>query len=227
VHGSVQLPDSVVAGLSTVQTRARHRGQCGPGRRCGRCREHRQRAGSHGPPHGPRPPPPALPRPARRPRHPRPLPGIRPSPRRAWGFMAPEPVPSVSRRPTASASPNASSPGTTRLTASSAPTTSWRSRSWTTRYVRPALTTVRQPVREIGEIAATRLHERVTQAAPPADPVGTRPVLHRPEQHAVRPAPGRRDRCGPARPPGPPDLPATIHRRDRRYRHQVTPRRSP
>lgn len=39
------------------------------------------------------------------------------------------------------------------------------------RYVRPALTTVRQPVREIGELAATRLHERVTRAAPPADPV--------------------------------------------------------
>lgn len=39
------------------------------------------------------------------------------------------------------------------------------------RYVRPALTTVRQPVREIGELAATRLHERVTQGAAPMDPV--------------------------------------------------------
>lgn len=39
------------------------------------------------------------------------------------------------------------------------------------RYVRPGLTTVRQPVREIGEIAATRLHERVTEGRGPAEPV--------------------------------------------------------
>ena len=39
------------------------------------------------------------------------------------------------------------------------------------RYVRPGLTTVRQPVREIGELAATRLHERVTGAGPALEPV--------------------------------------------------------
>lgn len=33
------------------------------------------------------------------------------------------------------------------------------------RYIRPGLTTVRQPVRELGEIAAERLHERVNGAA--------------------------------------------------------------
>jgi LacI family transcriptional regulator len=41
----------------------------------------------------------------------------------------------------------------------------------TARYVRPALTTVRQPVREIGEVAATRLHERVTGSGPAEEPV--------------------------------------------------------
>jgi LacI family transcriptional regulator len=39
------------------------------------------------------------------------------------------------------------------------------------RYVRPGLTTVRQPVREIGELAATRLYERVTGAGPATEPV--------------------------------------------------------
>jgi LacI family transcriptional regulator len=36
----------------------------------------------------------------------------------------------------------------------------------TARYVRPGLTTVRQPVRELGAMAADRLHELVTGASP-------------------------------------------------------------
>jgi LacI family transcriptional regulator len=36
----------------------------------------------------------------------------------------------------------------------------------TARYVHPGLTTVRQPVRELGEMAASRLHELVTGASP-------------------------------------------------------------
>ena len=39
------------------------------------------------------------------------------------------------------------------------------------RYVRPGLTTVRQPVREIGELAATRLHERATGVGPATERV--------------------------------------------------------
>jgi LacI family transcriptional regulator len=39
------------------------------------------------------------------------------------------------------------------------------------RYVRPGLTTVRQPVRKIGELAAERLHARVTGAGPALEPV--------------------------------------------------------
>ena len=35
----------------------------------------------------------------------------------------------------------------------------------TARYVEPALTTVRQPVRELGALAAERLHRRVTGIA--------------------------------------------------------------
>lgn len=46
------------------------------------------------------------------------------------------------------------------------------------RFVRPGLTTVRQPVRELGALAARRLHERVT-GAEPGDPgvLATRVVL--------------------------------------------------
>ena len=36
----------------------------------------------------------------------------------------------------------------------------------TARYVRPGLTTVRQPVHELGALAADRLHELVSGAAP-------------------------------------------------------------
>src|SRR5829696_9415420 len=39
------------------------------------------------------------------------------------------------------------------------------------RYVRPGLTTVRQPVRMIGELAATRLHQRVAGGRPADEPV--------------------------------------------------------
>jgi len=39
------------------------------------------------------------------------------------------------------------------------------------RYVRPGLTTVRQPVRRIGELAATRLHQRVAGGSPADEPV--------------------------------------------------------
>lgn len=39
------------------------------------------------------------------------------------------------------------------------------------RYIRPGLTTVRQPVRAIGELAATRLHQRVTGAGPAEEQV--------------------------------------------------------
>jgi LacI family transcriptional regulator len=41
----------------------------------------------------------------------------------------------------------------------------------TSRYVRPGLTTVRQPVRRLGEEVARRLHARVAGAAPVTDPV--------------------------------------------------------
>ncbi len=41
----------------------------------------------------------------------------------------------------------------------------------TARYVRPGLTTVRQPVRGLGEEVARRLHARVGGAAPTAEPV--------------------------------------------------------
>jgi len=49
----------------------------------------------------------------------------------------------------------------------------------TARYVRPGLTTVRQPVRELGALAAERLHDLVAGRAPATDPtvLPTRPVL--------------------------------------------------
>jgi LacI family transcriptional regulator len=49
----------------------------------------------------------------------------------------------------------------------------------TARYVRPGLTTVRQPVRELGALAAEQLHELVAGRAPAADPtvLPTLPVL--------------------------------------------------
>jgi LacI family transcriptional regulator len=37
------------------------------------------------------------------------------------------------------------------------------------RYVRPGMTTVRQPVRELGALAAERLHQRLQGAEPPAE----------------------------------------------------------
>lgn len=40
----------------------------------------------------------------------------------------------------------------------------------TARYVRPGLTTVRQPVRELGAVAAERLHDRVAGGAPRLEP---------------------------------------------------------
>ena len=40
----------------------------------------------------------------------------------------------------------------------------------TSRYVRPGLTTVRQPVHELGVIAAERLHQRVSGALPRLEP---------------------------------------------------------
>ena len=39
----------------------------------------------------------------------------------------------------------------------------------TARYVRPGLTTVRQPVQELGALAADRLHDLVSGAAPSAE----------------------------------------------------------
>ena len=39
----------------------------------------------------------------------------------------------------------------------------------TARYVRPGMTTVRQPVRELGELAAERLHQRVQGGEPPSE----------------------------------------------------------
>ncbi|MBR7742750.1 LacI family DNA-binding transcriptional regulator [Phycicoccus sp. BSK3Z-2] len=48
----------------------------------------------------------------------------------------------------------------------------------TARYVRPGLTTVRQPVRELGALVARRLHERITGVDPaPQDALATRVVL--------------------------------------------------
>jgi LacI family transcriptional regulator len=62
----------------------------------------------------------------------------------------------------------------------------------TSRYVRPGLTTVRQPVHELGALAAERLHQLVTGASPEAE----RRVL--PTQVVIRSS------CGcPPRPAGP------------------------
>jgi len=68
------------------------------------------------------------------------------------------------------------------------------------RYVRPGLTTVRQPVRMIGELAATRLHQRVAGAAPAEQPV----VL--PTQLVIRSScgcPDHRPGSGPGSDPSP------------------------
>ena len=71
----------------------------------------------------------------------------------------------------------------------------------TVRYVRPGLTTVRQPVHELGVLAADRLHERVSGAdperrAPGAGHRGGDPRLLRlparaPRRLATRPPPAR------------------------------------
>ena len=49
----------------------------------------------------------------------------------------------------------------------------------TARYVRPGLTTVRQPVRELGALAAERLHELVAGHEPRTEPtvLPTDPVV--------------------------------------------------
>ena len=49
----------------------------------------------------------------------------------------------------------------------------------TARYVRPGLTTVRQPVRELGALAAERLHELVSGHEPQPEPtvLPTEPVV--------------------------------------------------
>lgn len=62
----------------------------------------------------------------------------------------------------------------------------------TARYIRPGLTTVRQPVHRLGALAAERLHERLTGSAPAGRPhlLPTEVVLRAscgcPEQPAVR-----------------------------------------
>ena len=98
----------------------------------------------------------------------------------------------------------------------------------TARYVRPGLTTVRQPVRELGAMAADRLHELVTGALPPgrapgpaprswccAPPVAARP--RRPRRVPTR-APATRTpsepdhRPCPRRPVPPPEGETTMRR---------------
>ncbi len=59
----------------------------------------------------------------------------------------------------------------------------------TARYVRPGLTTVRQPVRDLGSLAATRLHDQL--AGDPADP----------DDHVLPTELVFRQSCGCARPP--------------------------
>lgn len=72
----------------------------------------------------------------------------------------------------------------------------------TARYVRPGLTTVRQPVQELGALAAERLHQRVTGGAPHEqltvlptavvirESCGCRPAArHTPLQPSTAPAP--------------------------------------
>lgn len=71
----------------------------------------------------------------------------------------------------------------------------------TARYVRPGLTTVRQPVQQLGALAAERLHQRVTGAGPHEPTVlptavvirescGCRPAArHTPLQPSTAPAP--------------------------------------
>jgi LacI family transcriptional regulator len=62
----------------------------------------------------------------------------------------------------------------------------------TARYVTPGLTTVRQPVHELGALAAQRLHEIVTGSPP------------HPERRVLPTAVVIRGSCGcPARPPQP------------------------
>ena len=59
----------------------------------------------------------------------------------------------------------------------------------TARYVRPGLTTVRQPVRELGALAAERLHELVSGADAAAR-------AHRPAHRTRRPRQLRLPRDG-------------------------------
>ena len=64
------------------------------------------------------------------------------------------------------------------------------------RYVQPGLTTVRQPVRELGGLVARRLHQRITGAASPQDEsiLATRVVVR---GSCGCPEPGRPDRRTP------------------------------
>jgi LacI family transcriptional regulator len=68
----------------------------------------------------------------------------------------------------------------------------------TARYVQPGLTTVRQPVRELGALAADRLHARIvgTAGAPTYQQIPTELVL-RSSCGCSQPSPPRRPKPSP------------------------------
>ena len=168
-----------------LETRRRHRGRRRARRRGRRGRERGKRPGADGPPLRPRPPAPALRRrPRLRPRLPRPLPRLRGSAPSEGPTRGRAGARSCSARRTAPRSPSASwrasssadalvcandelalSIMTTLQDGGLAVPDDIAVVGWddvmTARYIRPALTTVRQPVRELGALVAERLHERV------------------------------------------------------------------
>ena len=189
--GSAAIPESAVRALQGSKPLLLIAGDPRRGRRGDQRGEHRERPCPDAAPARPRPPPAALRRrPRLRPRHPRPLPRVRAGPREP-ARRAPRPsrCASPSARPTAPGSPSASSPARSDadalVCANDELALSIMARlqeggrdvpgdiavvGWddvmTARYVRPGLTTVRQPVRELGAMAADRLHELVTGASP-------------------------------------------------------------
>ena len=189
--GSAAIPESAVRALQGSKPLLLIAGDPPRGRRGDQRGEHRERPRPDAAPAGPRPPPAALRRrPRLRPGHPRPLPRLRRRPTRA-GPAPPRPSRCASRsaRPKAPGSRSGILAGDldadALVCANDELALSVMARlqeggkavpddiavvGWddvmTARYVRPGLTTVRQPVRELGAMAADRLHELVTGAAP-------------------------------------------------------------
>lgn len=93
----------------------------------------------------------------------------------------------------------------------------------TSRYVRPGMTTVRQPVRELGALAAERLHQRVHGAELLAAPriLPTQVIIRGSCGCAarLRDAPPTR-RTPPPPPPPPPETPARLEEHHKEVRHR-------